>query len=338
VWAIAALFIVPLLAFSFFLLRDSKNDFDNAGYPSCIGDPYDGAYFGGDSVFDPFVKPLDVKQFLASAPAWSENKLQFNIKTETVQSTSDDSGSGYLRTRESDDSPSLNDESWTLEDDNGDKYTLDRNGGLRYENSRTELYRKVGVSQLETVNDPCDPQPLTVSAYRVLPDVGPPQGGGKKGEAWIDTNYTTWSWSEQGWERLDIEDPTNLSYTVFRYYDDSKGYGTGGQFELLLGETGEGTTKNISAYFGRDGRLIPVCDSVRYPEIQPCLERGDAYPDSGLDAAMTRAFWTGLLILSAAILWRLLFWAAHKLVGQRAHRDPGPEHGPEPAASEAVVA
>ncbi len=332
-WAATALFLLPLLVFSIVAVRESKNSFDSVRYPRCIGQPYDGAYFGE---YDFFANPVDAATFLRDAPVWSANKLQFDLESDPVGSPSADSGSGYLG--KSDESAAAA----TLVDSNGDRYTLDQNGALRYEHNRTQLYRKVGVSQLKAIGDPCDPQQLTVSAYRQVYEAGPPPVDGKGNEAWIDDENKIWLWSEQGWTtKTDVEDSyydDDLSYTVFLYYDDSKGYGTGGEFVLLLGDTGDGTTKKISAYFGRDGRLIPVCNSVEYPEIQPCLERGDAYLDSGLDAAVTRAFWTGLVILTVAIGWRLLFWIVAKLLGREAHEDRKPEHDPEPAASASVVA
>ena len=95
-------------------------------------------------------------------------------------------------------------------------------------------------------------------------------------------------------------------FELFNFYDDSDGYLTAEKPTFVYPGKGTGTTR-IDVYYGRDGRLIPVCNTLEYPEIQPCLDRSNAYYDSGLDAWVTRVFWVGLQILGFAILSRLLF-------------------------------
>lgn len=101
-------------------------------------------------------------------------------------------------------------------------------------------------------------------------------------------------------------DKPDAQRELFVYYDDSNGYLTAKDLTYVYPGTGPGTVR-IETYFGRDGRMIPVCNDIDYPEIQPCLDRSNAYYDSGLDAWVTRAFWVGLQIVGFALLSRLLF-------------------------------
>lgn len=106
---------------------------------------------------------------------------------------------------------------------------------------------------------------------------------------------------------------------LFNFFDDSAGYGTGEEQQFIY-QGDQKSGRQIQAYFGPDGRLIPVCDEVNYPEIQPCLEERNVDFDSGLDATITRAFWTGVMILSFAIGLRLVIWLLARLRATREQR------------------
>ncbi len=157
-------------------------------------------------------------------------------------------------------------ESWLLVDDRGDEYGLDEYG-LYFADGGSVLYAKSADDRLREIGDPCDPQQLTVHTPADAPS--------------------------------DRDGPL-----LFVYFDDSGDEADAGLVGLYEGQ-GDDEVK-IEAYFGRDGRLIPVC-SAENPEIEPCIARDNVYFDSGLENTVSRLFAVGLQIIVFAIAARLLF-------------------------------
>lgn len=328
--AIAGLFLVSVVLISVAAVEASRRH-DTGQHQVCIGEPYDGTYFGaddylGDEVLNgigPTLEngeldgyPRSAKVFLEEiAPPWSTKYLTFTIEESRPNEENTFFESDYLS-----EEPAGTEypwESWTLVDSNRDRYTLDA-FGLRYENKRTVLYRRSGDSGLKRIGDPCAPQRLTVTVTDA-----PILAFDEETEQFVPGVYDEATdtpipgeWDDSEW---------NLWYSrLFEFYDDLSN--TGSSIISLPANNDLGTRKQIDAYFGRDGRLIPVCNDTKSAEIYPCLERGDAYYDSGLDDAVTQVFLVGLAILLGSIVSRVIFgWIADRF-------DRASAKDPEPAA------
>jgi hypothetical protein len=277
-YVVSGLFLASIVGISIGAVA-AADRYDTEQHNVCVGDPYDGTYFGTS---DPLFDPDDAANFIRfEAPPWSTKFLTFTIVETSENRENSFFESDYLRDQAAGETDDW--KSWTLVDSNGDKYTLDA-FGLRYEDKSTVLYRRIGDSGLKKIGDPCAPQRLDVTITDLNDSGTAAEGTGS---------------------------------VLFEFYDDS----ANGDSSIVSLRTGDdqGTHKQIKAYFGRDGRLIPVCDDVRYPEIYPCLEPTDAYYDSGLDAAVTRAFLVGLAIFLGAIVSRLIFGWIAKLLEPSEH-------------------
>lgn len=298
----SGLFLLSIVAMSTTAVVVADNLYDRGDYPRCIGDPYDGTYYGVDDHLFDVSAAEDLIQ--VTAPVWSDYWLTFSIKKSEQNTTNTYFDSDYLQKTgpgEQDDSPS-----WTLWDTNDQKYFLD-DRGLRYYDKNTVLYRRFGDSGLRPIGKPCAPQSLQVSITQATILGFDDNQYVVPGRYEVDDQNTTVFFPRE-W-RPGEEELYEMS--LFEYYDDSSR--TGVSWISLPTAGAPGKTNTIDAYFGRDGRLIPVCNDVNYPEISPCLDKSDAYHDSGLDRAVTLAFWTGLVILVGTIVSRLLFgWIANR--------------------------
>lgn len=326
--AITGLFLVSIVLISVAAVQASRRH-DTGQHQVCVGQPYDGTYFGTDdylgdeelSGIGPTLEngeldayPQLAKVFLEElAPPWSQKFLTFTVEEARINEENTFFESDYLR-----DEPAGMEspwESWTLVDTNRDRYTLDPYG-LRYENKGSVLYRRSGDSGLKRIGDPCTPQRVTVTItdtpiHGFDEETGQFTPGEWDEEAGI---FVPGEWDEDEWDLWDSR--------LFVFYDDLSN--TGSSIISLPANNDLGMRKQIDTYFGRDGRLIPVCNDANSPEIYPCLEQSDAYYDSGLDDAVTQAFLVGLAILLGSIVSRLIFgWIADRF-------DPAKD--PDPAA------
>ncbi len=151
--------------------------------------------------------------------------------------------------------------------------------GLYYEDASTELHTKTVDDRLEELGDPCDPQEITVHTL--------------SGE-----------WTQRDGPLLFLRFDPSADESDFIE-------------ELYEGE-GENERK-IEAYFGHDGRLIPVC-SADGTRIEPCIARANVYYDSGLDYTVSLLFEYALGVITLLIIGRLLLGLVRSWFDRRRRR------------------
>lgn len=299
-YAISGLFLLSLVVVSAISTSGSVDDLDLES--RCIGDDYFGGYFGDVWPDDLEVAgwrfidesgAIDVERYvelLNFPPRWTP-ELPILIENSVLIDSFD------LEMGDMEQSTEVY-EVWVLENTFQPDFVLEGDL-LVYGDGNVILTTKDPNGRLRPLDDPCKPQTLTVARESIE------FGDTEDSFAEYDENVAEGEFAGFG-------DPQLL----FVYYGVER-------VEYLYDRPREGTME-IDAYFGHDGRLIPVCDEER-PEILPCLVAGDVYFDSGLVASVWALFRVSLSILGLAILARILFGAlvaaAERLASHRASRN-----------------
>ena len=152
-------------------------------------------------------------------------------------------------------------------DFDGNKYAIDPNDGdTYYYDGTTRLKTQRGLD----IDDPCDP--VSVSVKTITRD--------------SETESETDS------------DDLDFSFPAFSYFDQENNFN---QTDLYLNSGGT----SMKAYFGSDGRLMPVCSDDKQ-SLYTCIERSDVYYDSGAYYFIRRMVVAGFLIIGYAIAARLV--------------------------------
>ncbi len=195
-------------------------------------------------------------------------------------------------------------------DFDGNKYAIDTyDGDTYYYDGTTRLTTQRGLD----IDDPCDPVSVSVKT--------------------ITRDSETESAS-------DSDDP-DFSFPAFSYFDQENNFN---QTDLYLNSGGT----SIEAYFGSDGRLMPVCSDDKQ-SLDTCIERSDVYYDSGAYYFIRRMVVAGFLIIGYAIaarlvaglvvlgLERLSVWRSKRRDGARSSTRKGSRRGSVPEGSDPLV-